>query len=76
MARQAKADLGDSSVGARVGSARTSRASSAWPSTLEVPFPTLPYEEALAFAEAAHQVCPYSNATRGNMEITLNVVDD
>jgi lipoyl-dependent peroxiredoxin len=24
-----------------------------------------------ALAEAAHQVCPYSNATRGNIEVTL-----
>ena len=28
---------------------------------------------ARALAEAAHQVCPYSNATRGNIEITLEV---
>ena len=25
--------------------------------------------------EQAHQVCPYSNATRGNMEVVLTVVD-
>jgi osmotically inducible protein OsmC len=24
--------------------------------------------------EAAHQVCPYSRATRGNIDVTLNVV--
>ena len=24
--------------------------------------------------EAAHQVCPYSNATRGNIEVALDVV--
>ena len=24
-------------------------------------------------AEAAHQVCPYSNATRGNIEVTISV---
>ncbi|MDY7087035.1 MAG: organic hydroperoxide resistance protein [Actinomycetota bacterium] len=28
---------------------------------------------ALALLEAAHQVCPYSNATRGNIEVTLSV---
>jgi organic hydroperoxide reductase OsmC/OhrA len=27
-------------------------------------------------AEAAHQVCPYSNATRGNIDVTLTVVED
>jgi len=25
-------------------------------------------------AEAAHEVCPYSNATRGNIDVTLRVV--
>jgi organic hydroperoxide reductase OsmC/OhrA len=24
--------------------------------------------------EAAHEVCPYSNATRGNIEVLLRVV--
>ena len=24
--------------------------------------------------QAAHQVCPYSNATRGNIDVTLTVV--
>ncbi|OUZ11937.1 organic hydroperoxide resistance protein [Aeromicrobium sp. PE09-221] len=30
-------------------------------------------EEAQRAVEAAHQVCPYSNATRGNIEVTLTV---
>ncbi len=30
-------------------------------------------EDAQRAVEAAHQVCPYSNATRGNIEVTLNV---
>jgi organic hydroperoxide reductase OsmC/OhrA len=25
--------------------------------------------------EAAHKVCPYSNATRGNIEVALSVVE-
>lgn len=29
-------------------------------------------EEAEELAEAAHQVCPYSKATRGNIDVTLN----
>jgi len=24
--------------------------------------------------ESAHQVCPYSNATRGNIEVTLDTI--
>ncbi|MBS46152.1 MAG: organic hydroperoxide resistance protein [Nocardioides sp.] len=31
-------------------------------------------EEAERAVEVAHQVCPYSNATRGNVEVTLKVV--
>jgi len=27
-------------------------------------------------ADAAHQVCPYSNATRSNIDVTVSVVDD
>ena len=30
-------------------------------------------EEALALMHAAHQVCPYSNATRGNIDVKLSV---
>jgi Ohr subfamily peroxiredoxin len=30
-------------------------------------------DEARALLEAAHQVCPYSNATRGNIDVTLVV---
>jgi osmotically inducible protein OsmC len=28
-------------------------------------------ERAISIVAAAHQVCPYSNATRGNVEVTL-----
>jgi Ohr subfamily peroxiredoxin len=28
-------------------------------------------DQAVALVQAAHQVCPYSNATRGNIDITL-----
>jgi organic hydroperoxide reductase OsmC/OhrA len=26
--------------------------------------------------EQAHQVCPYSNATRGNVDVTLTLTED
>lgn len=41
--------------------------------TLRVTIPGADPARARALAEAAHQVCPYSNATRGNIEITLEV---
>ena len=30
--------------------------------------------EAQKLVDAAHNVCPYSNATRGNIDVTLNVI--
>jgi len=30
-------------------------------------------EQAARIVAAAHQVCPYSNATRGNIDVTLTV---
>jgi len=40
---------------------------------LDVHVPTLSQAEAEALAEQTHQVCPYSNATRGNIDVELNV---
>ena len=36
--------------------------------------PELSAEQAMALMQAAHQVCPYSKATRGNIEVELAVV--
>jgi osmotically inducible protein OsmC len=41
---------------------------------LDINVPGLPKEQVQQLVEAAHQVCPYSNATRGNIDVTLNVV--
>ena len=41
---------------------------------LDISLPGLPRETAQKLVEQAHQVCPYSNATRGNVEVTLNLV--
>ncbi len=40
---------------------------------LHVSLPDLPRDQAEALVAAAHEVCPYSNATRGNIEVTLAV---
>jgi osmotically inducible protein OsmC len=42
--------------------------------TLNVSVPGMPREQAEALVQKAHIVCPYSNATRGNIDVTLNVV--
>ena len=36
--------------------------------------PGVDRETAQALVEAAHQICPYSKATRGNIDVTLNVL--
>lgn len=42
---------------------------------LNVSLPGMAHEAAKELVEAAHQVCPYSRATRGNIEVVLNVVE-
>jgi lipoyl-dependent peroxiredoxin len=43
--------------------------------TLDVTLPSVSDpEQAVEIVRGAHQVCPYSNATRGNIDVTLNVV--
>ena len=41
---------------------------------LAVSLPGMPRAEAEALVEQAHQVCPYSNATRNNIPVRLSVV--
>lgn len=41
---------------------------------LEVSIPGMDKAAAEALVAKAHQVCPYSNATRGNIDVTITVV--
>jgi osmotically inducible protein OsmC len=41
---------------------------------LEVSLPGMPREEAEKLVEKAHQICPYSNATRNNVPVRTTVV--
>ncbi len=41
---------------------------------LNVTIPGMERAAAEQLVKAAHQVCPYSNATRGNIDVALNVV--
>lgn len=42
---------------------------------LEITLPEVPKEQALELIEKAHIVCPYSNATRDNIDVTLTLAD-
>lgn len=41
---------------------------------LAVALPGMEPDVSHALVEAAHQTCPYSNATRGNLDVRLNVI--
>ncbi|WP_420997307.1 organic hydroperoxide resistance protein [Cupriavidus sp. 30B13] len=41
---------------------------------LNVSLPGLDREVARALADAAHQTCPYSKLTRGNIDVAINVI--
>ncbi|HEY0299620.1 MAG TPA: organic hydroperoxide resistance protein [Arachidicoccus sp.] len=42
--------------------------------SLAVHIPGVDSEKALELTKKAHEVCPYSNATRGNIDVQLSVV--
>lgn len=42
---------------------------------LRIRAPGLPREQLQALVDQAHIVCPYSNATRGNIDVTLVLAD-
>ena len=72
VARRAKVDPSDSTVSAEVGIGPEGEAFGLVV-TLIISIPGLEREQARELAEAAHQVCPYSRATRGNISVELRV---
>ncbi|NNU26252.1 organic hydroperoxide resistance protein [Isoptericola sp. JC619] len=75
VARQRKIRLTDTSVGARVHIGADGDGGFGLAVELEVVVPDLPAQDARALADAAERACPYSNATRGNIDVTVSVVD-
>ena len=60
----------DTTVGADVGIGADGAAGFGRGVALSAHLPGLNQDEAEKLVEQAHQVCPYSNATRGNVEVT------
>ena len=71
VARQAKVALHDSTVTAEV-SVLKQDVGFGLGVALNVSLPGLEQAQADQLVEQAHQVCPYSNATRGNIEVALS----
>lgn len=72
-ARSAKVDAGDSEVVADVSLLDNGEGGFQLAVALEITVPNVDRATAEDLADKAHQVCPYSNATRGNIEVTLTV---
>jgi Ohr subfamily peroxiredoxin len=71
-ARRAKAEVGDASIESKVSLITTEERGFNVAVELDVTLPQVQDAEAAkAIVAAAHQICPYSNATRGNVEVTL-----
>ncbi|OLZ70001.1 Ohr subfamily peroxiredoxin [Streptomyces sp. IMTB 2501] len=71
--RQAKVDVSDAAVTAEVGIGKQGEGFGL-KVTLRVELPdNLDQETGRKLVETAHQVCPYSNATRGNIDVDLVV---
>jgi lipoyl-dependent peroxiredoxin len=72
VARRAKADVEGSTVTARVGIGPEGQGYGL-AVTLVIALPGVGQDQAKELTEAAHQVCPYSNATRGNIDVKLEL---
>ena len=76
VARCHQVTLEDSTVGGRVQIGSNGQGGYQLAVLLEVVLPGVEPELAQQLADEAHQVCPYSNATRGNIEVTVTVSED
>ena len=63
----------ETSVTATVGIGPRSEGGFGITADLEVNLPGVDRADAEKLVEAAHQICPYSNATRGNVDVGLKV---
>ena len=64
----------DTTVNAKVGIGPRAEGGFGITADLAVDMPRLGRSDAERLVEAAHQICPYSNATRNNLEVTLTIV--
>ncbi|MFH5880349.1 organic hydroperoxide resistance protein [Arthrobacter sp. NA-172] len=74
--RKARVDLSDSAVAAKIHfGALEGGEGYGLAAELEVALPALDRETAEQLVAKAHQICPYSNATRGNIAVDITLVE-
>lgn len=71
--KQQKIKTGETAVTAKVTIGQLDAGGFGLAAELHADIPGVTIEEAKLLIEKAHQICPYSNATRGNMEVVLTV---
>ncbi|RYG37569.1 organic hydroperoxide resistance protein [bacterium] len=75
VARMKKVQPGDFTVTGHVSIGKDDSGAFGLAVELQGRFPSLARAQAEELMHAAHEVCPYSNATRGNVEVTLTVAE-
>ena len=73
---KAKIETGEVSVTAKVSIGQIENGGFGLAAELDVNIPGVSLEEAQDLTEKAHQICPYSNATRNNIEVKLAVTNN
>lgn len=73
---KSKTETGETTVTAEVSIGQIENGGFGLAVQLNVNVPGVSQEEAESLVEKAHQVCPYSNATRNNIDVTLNVTNN
>jgi Ohr subfamily peroxiredoxin len=73
--RKERADLTDSAVAAKVHLGQLDTAGFGLAAELEIALPALDLATAEALVAKAHEICPYSNATRGNITVDLKILE-
>lgn len=71
VARRSKAETGDVAIDSKVALVAQDDRTFTVAVELHVTLPSVADEAAAELVREAHKVCPYSNATRGNIEVTL-----
>lgn len=71
VARRQKLEVGDVEVDSKVMLVAGEDRVFTIAAELDVTLPSVEGEDAVELVRAAHGVCPYSNATRGNIEVKL-----
>jgi len=72
VARRKKLEAGDVEIDSKVMLVAGEERSFTIAVELAVTLPSVEGEDAVELVRSAHRVCPYSNATRGNIEMTLS----